>query len=236
MSLSSLPKAAMSALHRPVYRHRLRVLVESILRHLHPGDEVLDVGCGNGTLGSAIMADPRCPQGVRVRGLERYPRGGEPIEVIGYDGGRIPLEDHAIDVVIVADVLHHEPEPDELAGECARIAGRHLIVKDHQIKGLLAQQRISFLDWAANAPYGVPCLYRYNTPRQWVDFRDRLGMVPVEERSGMHVYPFGFEQIFGGSLHYFVVLSARAGAGDGAELEQDPGELDGHAEPDGADR
>ena len=210
MSLLSIPKAAMSALHRPVYRHRLRVLVDSIIWHLRPGDEVLDVGCGNGTLAAAIMADPRCPEGVRVRGLERYPRGGEPIEVIGYDGGRIPLDDGAVDVVIVADVLHHEPEPDVLASECARIAGRYLIVKDHQVKGLLAQQRISFLDWAANAPYGVPCLYRYNTPSQWVAFRDRLGMKPVEERSSMRIYPFGFEQFLGGSLHYFAVLTHSA--------------------------
>ncbi|MBZ0171839.1 MAG: hypothetical protein K8E66_05620, partial [Phycisphaerales bacterium] len=104
-------------------------------------------------------------------------------------------------------VLHHEPEPDELASECARIARRRLIVKDHQIKGPLAQQRISFLDWAANAPYGVPCLYRYNTPGEWVGFRDRIGMEPVEERSGMRVYPFGFEQVFGGSLQYFAVLA-----------------------------
>ena len=43
------------------------------------------------------MADPKCPAGVRVRGLERYPRGGEPIEVIPYDGGRIPLEDGSVD-------------------------------------------------------------------------------------------------------------------------------------------
>jgi SAM-dependent methyltransferase len=211
MSLLSLPKALMSAMHGPIYSHRLRILVDSVVPHLVPGDRVLDVGCGNGTLGAAILADPRRPEGVRVRGLERAPRGGEPIEVIGYDGGRIPLEDGAADVVIVADVLHHEPEPGRLAAECARVARRLLIIKDHQVKGPLARQRISFIDWAANAPYGVPCLYRYNTPAQWRELRRTLGLEPVAERSGMRLYPPLFEQLFGGSLQYFVVL-AKPGA------------------------
>lgn len=214
MAIFSFPKAVMSAMHRPIYERRLAALVEAIVPHLKPGDEVLDVGCGNGTLGHAIMNDARCPERVRVRGLERFPRGGEPIEVIGYDGGRFPLDDGSVDVVIVADVLHHEPDPDSLAGECARVAGRSLIIKDHQVRGFLAQQRISFIDWAANAPYGVPCLYRYNTPGQWASLRDRLGLVAVEERTGMRVYPPVFEQCFGGSLHYFAVLAR--GVGDGA--------------------
>lgn len=215
MSILSFPKAVMTAMHRPVYERRLVALVEAIVPHLRAGDEVLDVGCGNGTLGHAIMRDARCPERVRVRGLERFPRGGEPIEVIGYGGGRFPLDDGSVDVVIVADVLHHEPNPETLAGECARVAGRSLIIKDHQVKGFLAQQRISFIDWAANAPYGVRCLYRYNTPDQWASLRDRLGLVAVEERSGMRVYPPFFEQCFGGSLHYFAVLARPGGGGGG---------------------
>ncbi len=216
MPLSSVISAPMALLHRPIYNHRLRVLLDAIIPHIRAGDQVVDVGCGNGTLAHAIATDPRTPEGVRVRGLERYPRGGEPVEVIPYDGERMPFGDNEIDVVIVADVLHHEPNPDHLADECARVAGRHLIVKDHQVKGVLAQQRISFLDWAANAPYGVPCLYRYNTPSEWVAFRERLGMDPVEVRDGMRVYPIVFEQIFGGSLHYLAVLTPGGNHPDGA--------------------
>lgn len=204
----------MKALHGPVYESRLKALLDAIIPHLREGDKVLDVGCGNGTLAAAIQNDPRTPAGVECRGLESRPRGDEPIEVIGYDGKTFPLDNDSVDVVIVADVLHHETDPDRLADECARVSQRLLIVKDHLVKGMLAQQRISFIDWAANAPYGVPCLYRYNTPEQWVHFRERLHAEPAEERLSMRVYPPVFEQLFGGSLHYFAAL--RVGPGSGA--------------------
>lgn len=211
MPLKTLISAPMAMLHKPVYNHRLRVLLDAIIPHLKEGDEVVDIGCGNGTLAAAIAADPRTPPNVRVRGLERYPRGGEPIEVIPYDGARMPLDDRSVDVVIVADVLHHEPNPDHLADECARVAKRLLIVKDHQVKGPLAQQRISLLDWAANAPYGVPCLYRYLTPDEWVGFYERLNMTPTEVKDGMKIYPLPFEPFLGGSLHYMAFLTHRDG-------------------------
>lgn len=195
----------MTAMHRPVYAARRRALIRCIASHLREGDRLLDVGCGEGTLAAALLADPACPPGVTAAGLERAPRGGEPIDVIAYDGGPMPLGDDAADVVLIADVLHHEADPHALAAECVRVARRRLIVKDHQVRGVLAQQRISLIDWAANAPYGVPCLYRYNTPAQWRDFRTRHGLELIEEHDGMRIYPPLVNLMFGGSLHYLAV-------------------------------
>lgn len=212
MAMPAPLKSLMSAAHGPVYRSRLRELVARIIPLLREGDSVLDVGCGVGTLGRAIMDDPRCPRGVAVVGLERFARGGEPIEVIAYDGVTFPMPDGTHDVVIIADVLHHEREPDRLLAECKRVARRSVVVKDHQVRGLLAQQRISFMDWAANAPYGVECLYRYNTPEEWHRQFGRVGLPIREELKRMALYPPVVNQVFGGGLQYFAVLDA----GDGA--------------------
>lgn len=208
MGLPGPLKGLMTAMHRPVYRARLAELVRRIRPHLREGDRALDVGCGEGTLGRALM-DAAGPK-VVVEGLERRVRGGEPIRVIAYeglDGGKgIPVADKSYDVVILADVLHHEPEPDRLIAECARISRRLVIIKDHQVKGVLAQQRISFMDWAANAPYGVPCLYRYNTQEEWKATRERHGLKVKEELNSMRLYPFGWNFVFGGRLQYLGVL------------------------------
>lgn len=209
-----LPKplsSLMSALHRPVYESRLHHLSNAILPHLKQGDRVLDVGCGVGTLGHTIMNHSSAPQGVVVEGLERVVRGGEPITVHGYDGVTMPFANRAYDVVIVADVLHHEPEPDRLLAECIRVSRRLVIIKDHQIKGFLAQQRVSFMDWAANAPYGVPCLFRYNTPEQWTQTLARHQLEVEKRHDGMKLYPVLVGLVFGSSLQFMAVARVPGG-------------------------
>lgn len=196
----------MKSLHGPVYESRMRVLVREIMPHLKPGDRLLDVGCGFGTLGRRLLDAPNAPANLDVHGLERFARGGELIPVDAYEGGRMPYDDEAFDVVTIADVLHHEEDPAGLLAECARVARRLVIVKDHQRRGLLAQPRISFIDWAANAPYGVKCLYRYPTNEGWHKLFAQVGLRVDEEQRAMNLYPPVVNLLFGRSLQYFAVL------------------------------
>jgi SAM-dependent methyltransferase len=197
-------------LHAPVYQRRLRELVGRIHPHLREGDQVLDVGCGAGALGRALLDDPGAPRGLRVRGLERARRDAELIEVDGYAGGAIPYRDRAFDVVILADVLHHEADPHTLIAECRRVSRRLLVIKDHRIDAPGSRARVALMDWAANEPHGVPCLYRYNTLREWRAWHARHGLEVEHELESMQLYPPGYNAIFGGRLQYMAVL--RVGA------------------------
>lgn len=200
-------RALMRALHRPVYESRLRALASRIAPHLRAGDSVLDVGCGSGQLAGAILADRRCPGGVTIRGLERRVREGAPIEVTAYGGGQFPFEDGTFDAVILADVLHHDERPEDLLAQSVRVSRRIVIIKDHQLKGPLARPRVAFIDWAANIGYGVPCLYRYNTPTDWERTVERQRLRVVEQCERLpDLYPPGLNLLFGGRLHYFGVL------------------------------
>lgn len=133
-------------------------------------------------------------------------RGNELIPVEGYDGVIIPYAADSFDVVILADVLHHEHDPHGLLRECIRVARRLLVIKDHKVEGLLAQQRIALLDWAANAPYSVPCLYRYNTSGEWHDWFSKHDLTIVREARSLHLYPPIYNTIFGGKLQYLAIL------------------------------
>jgi ubiquinone/menaquinone biosynthesis C-methylase UbiE len=196
----------MRRLHKPIYQERQRRLVEAILPSVRASDEILDVGCGNGQLLHALQRDPRCPAGVVAHGLERVLRGGEPIPMTSYEGGRMPFDDRAFDLVVVADVLHHEPKEMELLQECARVARRAVLLKDHAREGMLAQPRMCLMDWAANAPYGVRCLFRYHSKEEWRRMAAAAGLRVAREVSPMNLYPPGWEQFFGGKLQYFAEL------------------------------
>jgi hypothetical protein len=64
---------------------------------------------------------------------------------------------------------------------------------------------VSLIDWAANAPYGVPCLYRYNTPAQWDEIIRRFRLQPVERFDTMSLYPAVVNLLFGRRLQFLVV-------------------------------
>jgi SAM-dependent methyltransferase len=200
----------MKLLHAPIYESRKRRLVDAIVPQLRPDDQVLDVGCGSGVLGQAVMDDPRCPRGVRIRGLERRPREDCLIEVDGYEEDVFPYPDDAYDAVLLADVLHHEPEPVRLFSEAVRVSRRIVVVKDHKIDGFLAQWRVSLIDWAANAPYDVPCLYRYNTLTEWRDWPGPHGLELLHEQTSLALYPPFINLLFGRRLQYLAVYGLGA--------------------------
>lgn len=192
-----------SAHHAVAYRPRVRALGALVARQLREGDRVLDVGCGGGALAAACMA---ALPGTRFEGLERSPRGGEPIPVRRLEGDVFPFDAGAFDVVLLADVAHHEPRPLGLLRECRRVARRAVLVKDHWHRSGWQFLRICALDWAANYAVGVPCLYRYGTPESWAALFAEAGLSLRSLDSPLRLYRQPFEWIFGGRLHFFADL------------------------------
>jgi SAM-dependent methyltransferase len=207
--MTQFPYSLLRGLHEPVYARRLAVLSNLIVCELKPGDRVLDVGCGAGRLAQALLGHPGRPASLTVHGVETRPRPECAVPVTAYDGGSLPFEARAFDVVIVADVLHHAADSKRLLEECCRVSRRLVVVKDHKVEGCLARCRLRLLDWAANAPHGAPCLYRYATPAVW---RAKFATLPASVRSelaSMQLYPAGWNWFFGRRLQYFAVLEVR---------------------------
>jgi SAM-dependent methyltransferase len=190
---------------RFVHSRRVRVLAD-LFSGLIPEDaSVLDVGCGDGLLASAISG--RRPD-VTIRGVDVLAREQTRIPVEMFDGTTIPLEDASVGAVMFADVLHHVEDPMPLLREARRVARTAVVIKDHLLEGFLAGPTLRFMDRAGNARHGVSLPYNYWPRRRWRDAFDGLGLEVETWREDLGLYPAPADRVFGRSLHFIARLGA----------------------------
>ena len=104
------------------------------------------------------------------------------------------------------DVLHHTLDPHALLGEARRVAGRGILIKDHQCDGLGAGQIQRFMDWFGNAPHGVALPHNYWSKKQWDKAFLALDLKIQVWHSRLGLYPFPANLIFERSLHFAALV------------------------------
>ncbi len=186
-----------------VFGRRVRVLADALSAVIPAGGTLVDVGCGDGSIGRAIAASR---SDLDVFGFEVLVRPDCHLPVEAFDGATIPLADGAVDFAMLVDVLHHTEDPAVLLAEAARVARCGVVLKDHTVRGLLARPTLRFMDWFGNAHHGVALPYNYWTPAQWRRAFDRLGLAVAEQRDELALYPFPASFVFGRRLHFVARL------------------------------
>jgi SAM-dependent methyltransferase len=189
-----------------VVGRRVRVLADNITGLIPHGVSVLDVGCGDGVLGSVITS--RRPD-ISLVGAEVLIRPRSRIPITTFDGLTLPFADRAVDVALLVDVVHHASDPHRLLAEAARVASTAVIVKDHYLRGVLARRTLAFMDRVGNARHGVATPYHYWTPNQWRAAFVRMNVTVHVESTSLGLYPVPARWIFERSLHFVAVLGLK---------------------------
>jgi SAM-dependent methyltransferase len=179
------------------------VLVNHLASILPQAVNVLDVGCGDGSLAADLVA---ARPDITIRGLDVLLRQQTAIPVTLFDGERIPFEDASHDAVMFVDVLHHTKDPSILLREARRVSRRWIVIKDHFRDGLLANETLRFMDWVGNARYGVTLPYNYWSSAQWREGFGRLELVTARQIHHLGLYPFWANWLFGRGLHFVALL------------------------------
>jgi ubiquinone/menaquinone biosynthesis C-methylase UbiE len=121
-------------------------------------------------------------------------------------GDKIPFADIYFDCVMLLDVLHHEENWTNLLDECIRVSKRLVIIKDHQVSSKFDYYRVCLLDWLANKPYNIVCLYRYFTVEKWREIFQEKNMSIIKEELSLKIYPPFYQLLFPGKLQYFCIV------------------------------
>lgn len=199
-----MTKRALNYLHaNMVFGRRIRVLSQHIAAQL-PEGTVLDVGCGDGTLAQSVMQqNPK----TSFRGIDVFLRPSVAIPAEAYDGRTIPFADDAFDWVTICDVLHHTDDPAAVLAECARVARRGVVIKDHLREGLLAGPVLRLMDWVGNRGHDVRLPYNYLSRREWDAVFARIGVTPVRWEQKLGIYPAPFTFLFDRALHFVATVT-----------------------------
>jgi len=182
-----------------VHSRRVELLTKHLAPLLPQDGLVLDVGCGDGLLGSYLSeSNPN----LVIKGLDVLIRQDTKIPVSEFDGTTIPFENKSVDSILLVDVLHHTVDPCVILKEAKRVARKSIIIKDHTRNGLFAKSTLRFMDWVGNASYGVALPYNYLSHEEWKQMFSELDLDVIDWVSDLHLYPKPADYLFGRSLHF----------------------------------
>ena len=164
---------------------------------------VLDVGAGTGEIALAVL---RHKPALEITGADVYRRPKTFIEVREYDGKTMPFADNSFDAVMTIDVLHHCDDPVAILQECARVARKWVVIKDHTANTSWDKIRLRFMDWVGNRAHGVVLPYNYLSETEWQTAFSQTGLIINKQAPRLGLYPQPAEIFFGSSLHCFYLL------------------------------
>jgi len=190
-----------------VFGRRARVLANA-LAPLIPTEarNVLDIGCGDGTIASLIAE--RRPE-LAVEGVEVIPRPTCRVPCRAFNGAKLPFPDESFDVCLFVDVLHHTTDVTQLLREAARVSRSCVVLKDHLSESAFDHATLRAMDWVGNRPHGVTLTYNYQSRSQWQEHFAACGLQSAELSTALPLYPFPFSLLFGRRLHFVAQLTKR---------------------------
>lgn len=162
---------------------------------------VLDIGCGSGEVGLDLAE-----QGREVSGVDTLERDECAIDMVTYDGLRLPFEDDAFEWATIVDVLHHASDPETVLAEARRVTTAGVVLKDHFAEHRRQHLTLAAMDWVGNRQFGVGRDGRYLSRDEWTAMFESVGLRVAHQNEELDLYPSAIKPIFESGLHFVARL------------------------------
>ncbi len=178
-----------------VFRHA------KALEMIEKGQKVLDIGCGDGLLLSALAKKGVIGSGVDVseEGARKCREKGLDVSVVDISAGMLPFKDGSFDVVTILDVLEHVYAPEELLKEAVRVSKKYIIISVPNFNSLPARLQVLLGKVPENNRPNKGHLYWFNE-RVLIQMCDAQNLKPVR----MEVNTFWEHRMAIGSVTRFI--------------------------------
>lgn len=144
-------------------RYRGKIICAAYKGWIHPGDKVLDIGCGNAVVTAELVKHFRCDMfGCDI--LD-YRKCGIPFKVMN-SCEELPFKDKEFDACLFNDVLHHCDSHDRILAEAGRVANNILIFEMEATT--LAKIADILVNQIHNRRMNIPLNLKFS--RQWQDY------------------------------------------------------------------
>jgi ubiquinone/menaquinone biosynthesis C-methylase UbiE len=186
-----------------VHQRRVRVLASALAAQIPRSASVLDIGCGDGTIASAVA---QLRPDITIKGVEVMVRPDCRIECYPFDGNALPFPAETVDVCMLVDVLHHTSNVSVLLREAVRASRSNVLLKDHLSENAVDHVTLRLMDWVGNRPHGVALTYNYQSRAQWNAHFAACGLAICAFGTNLHLYPAPFSALIGRNLHFVALL------------------------------
>jgi SAM-dependent methyltransferase len=190
----------------PYYRLQLTQYLARLLPERGPCT-VIDVGAGDGTLGSVFHTYR--PE-TRVVGVETFVRDERwrtgRIPMVRFDGRHLPFADRSFDIALLSNVLHHTGDQLAVLREVCRVTRGTVVIKDHLSRGTLDRWKLAFLDVLGNRRFGASTTGDYLSDAQWQAMFDAVGARRVHRYDALSFRTGPLAWAFGNGLEIIFAL------------------------------
>ncbi len=130
--------------------------------------KVLDVGAGRCYIADELQAENK----IDVTCLDVKDLSQTGMNVIVYDGKKIPFKNNEFDTALVAYVFHHCENPLKVLKEVVRVCKGNIIIFEDTKPSYFT----NIMDFVSNKSRGVDTPFGFRTEREWLDVFKKLNL------------------------------------------------------------